>query len=463
MTHEYKKNEELELRITDLGSEGEGIGKIEGFPFFVKGALPGDKILAGVTKAKKNYAFARLIKVIEPSPDRVEPPCHVAGRCGGCRLQGLSYEAQLKFKSDKVYNDLLRLGGVPSEKLDEIFEPIMGMDSIPLRYRNKAQYPFGKDKNGNIIYGFYAGRTHDIIPCEDCLLSSPENKDILERIVLWMKEFGIEPYDERLHTGVVRHVLIRKSFAFDEFMVCLVINAKKLPHEEKLIEKLSDVASLSYSVNTEDTNVIMGDSYTTIHGNPVIRDRIGDLIFNISPLSFYQVNPVQTEKLYKTALEYAELKGNETVWDLYCGIGTISLFLACNAKKVCGVEIVPQAIDDAKKNAENNDILNAEFFVGAAEEVLPEYYANNSSDDMIHPDVIVVDPPRKGLDSVCIDTIVKMSPERIVYVSCDPATLSRDVKIFCENGYELKRVRPCDMFPMTVHVETVVLLTRQNT
>ena len=461
----FVKNQETELLITDLGSEGEGIGKVDGFPFFVKGAVPGDRILAGVTKVKKNYAFARVIKILEPSTDRVSPKCEAGRRCGGCRLQSLSYEAQLRFKTDKVKNDLMRIGGVREEILDRIMEPIIGMNDNaegPWRYRNKAQYPFGRDKEGRIVYGFYAGRTHDIITCDDCLISAPENKVILENIVSWMNEHDLDPYDETNGTGLVRHVLIRKSRAFGELMICLVINSRKLPREKELLEKLvhcEGIVSVSYSVNTENTNVIMGKEYKTIYGRDTIKDRIGELEFNISPLSFYQVNPVQTEKLYSTALEFADLSGDEIVWDLYCGIGTISLFLARHARKVCGVEIVPQAIDDAKQNAESNGISNAEFYVGAAEEVLPAYYEKNS-DEMTHPDVVVVDPPRKGLDEKCIETIVKMAPEKVVYVSCDPATIARDIKIFTENGYALKRVRACDMFPQTVHVEVCCLLER---
>ncbi|MCR5208606.1 MAG: 23S rRNA (uracil(1939)-C(5))-methyltransferase RlmD [Lachnospiraceae bacterium] len=463
----YVKNQETEIVITDLGSEGEGIGKIDGFPFFVKGALPGDRILAGVTKVKKNYAFARVIKILEPSADRVSPKCEADRRCGGCRLQSLSYDAQLRYKTDKVKNILMRIGGVPEALLDKVMEPIIGMGENaegPWRYRNKAQYPFGRDKEGKLVYGFYAGRTHDIITCDDCLISAPENGKVLENIVAWMNEHDLDPYDESNGTGLLRHVLIRKSRAYNELMVCLVINAKDLPWEKELVDKLThcdEIASISYSVNMDNTNVIMGREYHTVYGKDTIKDRIGGLEFNISPLSFYQVNPVQTEKLYSTALEFADLKGDEVVWDLYCGIGTISLFLAKHAKKVCGVEIVPQAIDDAKNNAKENGISNAEFYVGAAEEILPAYYENNS-DDMTHPDVVVVDPPRKGLDEKCIETIVKMTPERVVYVSCDPATLARDIRIFAENGYVLKRVRACDMFPQTVHVETVVLLIRKK-
>ena len=476
----YQKNEIVELQIMDLGSEGEGIGKIDGFPFFVKGALPGDTIRASVMKAKKNMAFARLQEIMVPSPDRITPACPVFGRCGGCQLMHLSYPAQLRYKEQKVKNALQRIGGIAEEELTQKMEPIIGMDvageaTVPVRYRNKTQVPFGCDRDGNMIYGFYAGRTHAVIPCADCLLGSEENPKILQIIHQWMQENHVQPYDEVSGKGLLRHVLIRKGFHTGEIMVCLVINGKKLPKKEALCERLAAIAgmhSISISVNEKNTNVIMGDTYETLWGESGIHDTINGIRYAISPLSFYQVNPVQTEKLYSTALQYAGLTGKETVWDLYCGIGTISLFLAQAAKQVYGVEIVPQAIADAKENAKQNGITNAQFFVGAAEAVLPAYYrgemqvadgAETDAADMRRPDVIVVDPPRKGCDIACLETMVQMQPQRIVYVSCDPATLARDVKYLREQGYELQTVRACDMFPNSFHVETVVLLTRQNT
>ena len=342
-------------------------------------------------------------------------------------------------------------------------EPIIGMDE-PWRYRNKAQFPFGKDKDGRIITGFYAGRTHAIIEQEDCLLGVEENQPILDCIRGFMEEYHIAPYEEELHKGLVRHVLIRKGFATEELMVCLVLNGdvKKLKAPEVLVERLvklfpSHMASISCSINREKTNVIMGKEIVNLYGPGYITDYIGNVCYRISPLSFYQVNPVQTQKLYGTALEYAGLTGEETVWDLYCGIGTISLFLAQKAKKVYGVEIIPQAIDDARANAKLNHFENVEFFVGKAEEVLPEQYEKNQ----VYADTIVVDPPRKGCDSVCLDTIVKMAPEKVVYVSCDSATLARDVKYLGERGYEVKRVKTVDMFPWSGHVETVVLMSRK--
>ena len=453
-----KKNDQFTVSIEDMSEDGAGIGKTEGYTWFVKDAVIGDVVEAGVTKMKKNYGFARLVKILEPSPYRVEPRCPVARQCGGCQLQAMSYEEQLRFKEKKIRNNLSRLGGIPADQIP--MEPIMGMEN-PWRYRNKAQFPFGKNKNGEIITGFYAGRTHDIIEQEDCLLGVEENKEILEIIRNFMKEYKIEPYDEKNHSGLVRHALIRKAFATGELMVCLVINGRSLPAAGELAKRLQAVpgmTSISCSVNQEKTNVIMGPEIVNIWGPGYITDRIGEVTYRISPLSFYQVNPAQTKKLYDTALEFAGLKGGETVWDLYCGIGTISLFLAQKAGKVCGVEIVPQSIEDARENARLNHMENVEFFVGKAEEVLPEQYEKNH----IRADVIVVDPPRKGCDEKCLETIVKMQPERLVYVSCDSATLGRDVKYLRENGYELKRVRGCDMFGNGVHVETVALFVRQE-
>ena len=455
---EIRKNDEFELTIEDMSEDGAGIGKQDGYIWFVKDAVIGDRIRARAMKMKKNYGFARLMEVLEASKDRVMPECPVARQCGGCQLQAMSYEEQLKFKERKVKNHLLRIGKFKENEIHML--PIMGMKE-PWRYRNKAQFPFGLDKNGNIVAGFYAGRTHDIIECEDCLLGVEENKDILGIIKGFMRVHGIRPYDETTHKGLVRHALIRKGFHSGEIMVCLVINGKDIPAKEQLVEELCQVkgmTSISYSINQEKTNVIMGKEIVNLYGPGYITDNIGNVTYQISPLSFYQVNPVQTEKLYGTALEYAGLTGNETVWDLYCGIGTISLFLAQNAKKVYGVEIVPQAIEDARRNAALNNITNAEFFTGKAEEVLPEQYEKNK----VYADVIVVDPPRKGCDQVCLDTILKMAPKRVVYVSCDSSTLARDLRYLADGGYEVEKVRCCDMFGQSCHVETVVLLTQQK-
>lgn len=526
----YKKNDIVRLTIDDIGNEGEGIGRAGGYTLFVKDAVIGDVIEARIVKCKKNYGYAKVEKVVTPSPFRVEPKCPFHRQCGGCQIQAMSYGRQLAYKQDKVRGNLLRIGGFPSGQIDAVMEPIVGMEE-PWHYRNKAQYPVGYDRKGNLVAGFYAGRTHDIVANTDCPLGPPENKAVLEAVLSYMKENGVSAYRESAGEGLVRHVLIRTGFSFGEIMVCLVINGKRLPAEERLVEKLlgvrlesaaaddreqpaadeeqkmpcKKIVSISVSINREKTNVIMGKDIRVLWGRGWIEDslRVMDfadfgetgsagegkvkggekVTFRISPLSFYQVNPRQTEKLYSLALEYAGLTGKETVWDLYCGIGTISLFMAKRAKMVYGVEVIPQAIDDARENAGRNRITNAEFFVGKAEEVLPEFYSGmggsvrptttkeggktEEGEDparelMCHPDVIVVDPPRKGCDEKCLETMLAMRPERIVYVSCDSATLARDVKTLCEGGYELKRVRAVDQFGHTGHVETVCLLSKLN-
>ena len=461
-----KKNQEISLTIEDFTKEGEGLGKYQGFPFFVKDTVIGDEVRVSITKLKKNYGYARLVEIVTPSRDRVTPPCPVARQCGGCKLQQISYEKQLSFKKSLVEGCLMRIGGFGKEDIEQKMEPVYGMEE-PWHYRNKAQFPFGRSRDGRIIAGFYAGRTHSIIETEDCLLGVRENSTILQCIREHMEQYKIEPYDEANHRGLVRHVLIRKGFRTGELMVCLVLNGevKALTEADVLVERLrglfgdgTAVTSISVSINREKTNVIMGSRIVNLFGPGYITDYIGNVKYRISPLSFYQVNPVQTEKLYSTALEYAELTGKETVWDLYCGIGTISLFLAQKAKQVYGVEIVPQAIEDARANARLNGMDNVSFFVGKAEEVLPEQYEKHQ----VYADVIVVDPPRKGCDTVCLDTIVKMGPKRVVYVSCDSATLARDVKYLGERGYQVEKVRCCDMFGHSTHVETVVKLERKN-
>lgn len=454
------KNQKTIVFIEDIGVNGEGIGKVDGYTLFVKDAVIGDTVEAVVTKPKKNYGYAKMLNILKSSPTRVPAKCPVARQCGGCQIQELSYEAQLDFKAKKVYGNLERIGGFEQEFLDKVMEPICGMDE-PFYYRNKAQFPIGTDKERKIVTGFYAGRTHQIIPNMECALGVEANQEILKIIVEFMNQYGVSAYDETTQRGLVRHVLIRYGFTTKEIMVCLVINGDKIPRFEKLVDKLLKIdgmTSITYSINRENTNVIMGKEIGVLWGQSYITDYIGDVKYQISPLSFFQVNPVQTEKLYGLALEYAGLTGNETVWDLYCGIGTISLFLAQKAKKVYGVEIVPQAIEDARNNAKINGIDNVEFFVGKAEEVLPEQYEKHQ----VSADVIVVDPPRKGCDEALLNTMMQMQPERIVYVSCDSATLARDLKYLCERGYEVQRVRPVDQFPMTVHVESVVCLKRSE-
>ena len=453
---EFRKNDLVTLEIEDCGIDGEGIGKADGFTVFVKDAVIGDTVTAKIIKAKKNYGYGRLMEVLKPSPYRVEPKCEFARQCGGCQLQALSYDQQLVFKTNKVKGHLERIGGFT----DIPMEPIIGMDEL-FHYRNKAQFPVGRNKEGKIVTGFYAGRTHNIIENRDCALGVAENKEVLDRVIAHMEKYGIEPYNEATGKGLVRHVLIRYGYFTKEVMVCLILNGNKLPKEEQLVKSLCEIpgmTSITINVNKKHSNVILGEEIRLLWGQEYITDRIGDISYRISPLSFYQVNPMQTQKLYAKALEYADLHGQETVWDLYCGIGTISLFLAQKAKFVRGVEIVPAAIENAKENAKLNGLENTEFFVGKAEEVLPREYKKNG----VYADVIVVDPPRKGCDETLLETMVEMNPERIVYVSCDSATLARDLKYLCERGYELRKVCPVDQFGMTVHVETVVLLSHKK-
>lgn len=504
-----QKNEVVQVRIEDIGNDGEGIGRYEGYTLFVKDAVVGDVIRARLMKAKKNYGYAKIEEMLVPSPDRVTPKCPVAGKCGGCQLQQLSYEKQLEYKTNKVKNCLQRIGGLSEEMLSSCMEPILGMEE-PYYYRNKAQFPVGVDKEGKLVTGFYAGHSHTIIDRMDCAIQEPVNEAILQVIKEFLVKYQVMPYNEETGTGVVRHILTRVGYATGEVMVCLVLNVKKagqadsfqnaswwtkgeevqqvlVPGLKKAIEEYQGkqdgngealqkgedlkktsasskdrkkyvLKSLCININNETTNVILGKKVLPVYGETYIVDSIGDIQYQISPLSFYQVNPQQTEKLYRKVLDYADLHGDEIVWDLYCGIGTISLFLAQQAKMVYGVEIVPQAIDDAKRNAELNGIKNAEFFVGAAEEVMPARY--RESGDSMRADVIVVDPPRKGCEQSLLETVILMQPKRVVYVSCDPATLARDVKYLGENGYEVQKVCPVDQFGHTGHVETVCLMSK---
>lgn len=462
------KNAEIEIEITALGNDGEGIGHTgDGMAVFVAGALPGDIVVAHIVKVKKNYAYAITNRIVKPSPYRVDKMCPVADKCGGCTLQHLSYDYQLKVKEQKVMDCLTRIGGFN----DVPMEPIIGSDHI-YYYRNKAQFPVGKDAAGKTAIGFYRQRSHAIVENKSCAIQDSVNEPILNVIEKYMETYHVDAYDEVTHQGLLRHVFTRVGYFTREVIVVLVINGNSIPHEDYLVDALimavkkegMTLKGLCLNINKADTNVIMSDKLITIYGEPYITDTIGDVKYRISPLSFYQVNPLQTVKLYDTVKEFADLKGTETVWDLYCGIGTITLYLAGQAKKVCGVEVVPEAINDARENARLNGIANAGFYVGAAEEVLPAYYegkGENHDKDFMKPDVIVVDPPRKGCDEACLSTMIKMDPEKIVYVSCDPATLARDLKYLCENGYALKRVRPVDQFCHTMHVETVALLTRR--
>ena len=574
-TKSYKKNELIILEITDLTEEGQGVGKKDGLVFFVRDSVMGDVVEARILKVKKNYAYAKVEKLLEVSLYRITPLCPVAGKCGGCQLQHLSYEKELAWKEDRIAQSLIRIAGIPEEEVRGKGEGILGGKTE--RYRNKAQYPVqnGKElhveteqigensaldrkektakncivdgkREGNINsmsvvrkelsslkMGFYGFHSHRIIETEDCLINSEENPLILNCIKEWAREYQISGYEEETGKGLLRHIFLRRGFSTGEILLCLVLNGKSLPHGKELWEKLQglslraeagglqseadipcgmdvqsgvdvrcgvdvhcgtdipygmDVQSkvndhcwkngtvqgrivgLSMNINEGSGNAILGKETHCLYGKDSIEDKIGELSFSISVPSFYQVNPVQTEKIYGKALEYAALTGEETVWDCYCGIGTISLFLAQKAKQVYGLEIVPEAIENAKKNAEKNGLHNTEFYVGAAEEVLPKWVeeqkrelsakgADCSIGDMV--DVVSLDPPRKGCDEACLSAVLELSPKRIVYVSCDPGSLARDMKYLREGGYELEKWVGIDNFPRTGHVETVVLLSRK--
>ena len=457
-----KKNQEVSLTIEDFTKEGEGLGKYQGFPLFVKDTVIGDEVKVSITKLKKNYGYARLVEIIKPSEDRVTPLCPVARQCGGCKLQQISYDKQLHFKKGLVEGCLTRIGGFEKEDIEQKMEPVYGMKE-PWHYRNKAQFPVGYDKEGNLVAGFYAGRTHSIVANTNCAIQAKVTHPIVEKVLAYMRGNKISAYDEKNHSGLIRHILTRVGFTTGEIMVCLIVNgtAKQLKNINKLVDKLKEIegmTSIIVNTNTDKTNKILGLHCETVWGQDYIEDYIGDIKYQIGPLSFYQVNPQQTKVLYSKALEYVDLKGQELVWDLYCGIGTISLFLAQKAKQVYGVEIIKEAIDDARRNAALNHMDNVEFFVGKAEEIVPAQYEKTG----IHPDVIVVDPPRKGCDATLLNTMLDMAPERIVYVSCDPATLARDLKILCAEKYTLEKVAVVDQFSHSVHVETVVLLSQQK-
>ena len=522
----YKKNDLVALEITDLTEEGQGVGKCDGLVLFVKGTVMGDVVEARILKVKKNYAYAKVEKLLQASPYRVTPLCPVAGKCGGCQLQHLSYEKELAWKEDRIAQSLIRIAGIPEEEVRGKGEGILGGKTE--RYRNKAQYPVQNRKElreeialggrafeegkkapekeqesyDSLGIGFYGFHSHRIIEAEDCLINSAENPLILNCIKEWAREYKISGYDEETGKGLLRHIFLRKGFSTGEILLCLVLNGKSLPHGKELWERLKGVAfreeadglqsganghcgidaqseadvyfgkngtvqgrivGLSMNINEGRGNAILGRETFCLYGKDSIEDRIGELSFSISVPSFYQVNPVQTEKIYGKALEYAALTGEETVWDCYCGIGTISLFLAQKAKQVYGLEIVPEAIENAKKNAEKNSLHNTEFYVGAAEEVLPKWVEEQKREgkdvgNLV--DVVSLDPPRKGCDEACLSAVLELSPKRIVYVSCDPGSLARDMKYLREGGYTLEKWVGIDNFPRTGHVETVALLSK---
>lgn len=534
----YKKNDLVALEITDLTEEGQGVGKCDGLVFFVKGSVMGDVVEAKILKVKKNYAYAKVEKLLEASPYRVTPLCPVAGKCGGCQLQHLSYEKELAWKEDRIAQSLIRIAGIPEEEVHAKGEGILGGKTE--RYRNKAQYPVQNRKEhreeialggrafeegkkapekeqesyDSLDIGFYGFHSHRIIETEDCLINSEENPLILNCIKEWAREYQISGYEEETGKGLLRHIFLRKGFVTGEILLCLVLNGKSLPHGKELWERLQGlslndeegslqsradmqcdmdtqsraelhcgvetqseddghcglnkkvqekIVGLCININEARGNAILGRETRCLYGKDSIEDKIGELSFSISVPSFYQVNPVQTEKIYGKALEYAALTGEETVWDCYCGIGTISLFLAQKAKQVYGLEIVPEAIENAKENAEKNGLQNAEFFVGAAEEVLSKWVEEQKREgkdvgNLV--DVVSLDPPRKGCDKACLSAALELSPKRIVYVSCDPGSLARDMKYLREGGYALEKWVGIDNFPRTGHVETVALLSK---
>ncbi len=448
-----KKNDIVEIKIEDNGSLGEGIGRIDNFTLFVPESVAGDTLEVKILKIKKSYGHAKQQKIIVPSEARQTPPCKFYSRCGGCNLQHMTYTHQLAYKTKKVREALRRIGGFEQIQVNET----LGMDD-PFHYRNKAQFPVG-EQDGKLAIGFYSPRSHAIIDMDNCLIQHPINQEIIQKIRDYGTQSNVKPYDEATHKGILRHIVTKIGFNTGEIMVCLVINGKRLPHQDQLIESLKSIPGMTSIVvnsNMEKTNVILGDKTETIWGEPHIHDTIADLRFEISPLSFYQVNPVQTNVLYDRVLAFCGLSGTETVLDIFCGIGTISLFLARKAKHVYGIEIVPEAVQDAQRNAAQNDITNTTFLCGDAEAELTRMV----EDTGIHADVIVIDPPRKGCDEALLAAIATIKPERLVYVSCDPATLARDLKILCADGFVVEEVQPVDMFSQSVHVETVVLLSR---
>ncbi|WP_368975709.1 23S rRNA (uracil(1939)-C(5))-methyltransferase RlmD [Caldifermentibacillus hisashii] len=449
-----KKNDYIDVEFVDLTHEGQGVAKLDGFPIFVPGGLPGESAQIKILNVKKNYGYGKLIEIREKSPYRVEIPKEDMHKYGGCQLHHMSYEGQLQFKQNLVEQTLTRIG-----KLQDVnIHPIIGMEQ-PFHYRNKAQVPVG-ERNGRLITGFYKPRTHEIIDTDESVIHMEAINDAIKIVKEICSELGVTAYNEEAHTGVLRHIMARFGRKTDELMIVLITRTEKLPHREEIVGKivaaLPNVKSIVHNVNPKRTNVILGEKTQVLWGQDVIYDYIGNVKFAISPRSFYQVNPVQTKVLYDKALAYAGLTGEEIVFDAYCGIGTISLFLAQQAKKVYGVEVVPDAINDAKKNADLNGITNVEFTVGEAETVIP-----NWAEEGIHADVIVVDPPRKGCDAALLKTIIEMKPKRVVYVSCNPATLARDLGILEADDYQTVEVQPVDMFPMTMHCEAVAKLELQ--
>ena len=450
-----KQGENLIISITGLGSSGEGVGKYEGFTVFVPGALPQEEVRAAVKVVKKHYASAQLLEIVKPSPERVQPACPVYDRCGGCQLQHLSYAGQLQVKRQHVQDALARIGHLDTEVL-----PVLGCAN-PWNYRNKMQFPAAMDAAGVLNIGCYAAATHSVVDTEGCLIQKEANNQVLLTVRKWMKRFGISAYDEKTGKGLVRHVMARAGVRSGQVMAVLITSAYDIPHKKELISWLTtyvpELVSVVQNINKKATNVVMGSKTRVLYGEPTIKDSLGALTFNISAQSFFQVNSEQAEKLYNKALEFAALQGNETIVDVYCGTGTISLYMAKHAKKVYGIEIVASAIEDANRNAQDNGCANAEFILGDAAAELPELLAKG-----VLPDVVLVDPPRAGCEERVLEAIAGVGPQRIVYVSCSPASLARDLAYLEQHGYKAVVAQPVDMFPMTSHVETVVLLQKEE-
>lgn len=450
-----KKGDTYRLDIERIGVKGEGVGQIEGFTVFVEDALPGDRAEVEITQVKKNYARGRLKRLIKASEQRVLPRCPAAFQCGGCQLQHLDYEWQLQYKRQKVADSLERIGGLG----DITVHPVLKMEE-PWRYRNKAQIPIGKDADG-IIAGFYERQSHNIAGIDDCVIQHSVVGEVVKTIKEYMKDHRIQPYDEKTGDGIIRHILVRTGFYSEEIMIVIVATRRDFPGKDELVKRLritiKGVMSIILNINDRRTNVILGGECITLWGQDYITEVMDNLALRVSPLSFFQVNPVQTLVLYNKVLEYAGLRGHEKVIDAYCGIGSISLFLARKARKVYGIEVVDTAVEDARVNAKINGIGNTEFISGLAEDIMPQLYR-----DGIRPDVVVLDPPRRGCEKGLLDAVVSMQPERVVYVSCNPATLARDLKYFANKGYSTLEAQPIDLFPHTAHVEAAVLLQRQK-
>ena len=446
------KNEEYIVDIIDNGYEGEGIAKINNFTVFIPGAIKGERVKILIVKVNSSHAFGKILEIISASEERNNKvDCNTYKRCGGCNLRHIKYEETLKIKRDTVQNLVNK-----TLKSEIKVKQAIGMEH-PYHYRNKAQYPVGIDKEGNPVIGVFANRTHEVIPINNCLIQNKESQEIAKYICNFLKEHNITVYNEINQTGLVRHIMIKVGMKTDDIMCVIVINGQSIPQEEllvkELIERFPNIKTIVKNINTKNTNVILGDKNINLYGDGYIYDKLGEYTFKISPLSFYQINPIQTEKLYNLAVEYANLTGKETVIDLYCGIGTIGIFMAKQAKKVYGVEIIGQAIEDAKENCKINNIENAKYYVGDTETVFEKLITKEN----LQADVIVVDPPRKGLDNTTIENIIKIKPKKVVYISCNPATLTRDLAKL-EKDYEIKEIQPVDMFPFTSHVECCSVL-----